>query len=221
MKRQLELRRARIEAGESSIGWKVGFGSPRAMEQLGLTAPLVGFLTDQTRLASGARVSIAGWVKPAIEPELAIYIGEELHSHDDRDKVQAAIHAIGPAIELADVDPPPSDVEEILAGNIFNRYVVLGKADRSRAGAVLDGLTARVYANDVELATITELTALTGDLIGIVHNVASLLAGVGASLQAGDVIIAGSIVPPIWVETKIDFRYDLEPVDTLSIRLEQ
>jgi 2-keto-4-pentenoate hydratase len=45
MDRQLTLRQARLDAGETSLGWKVGFGAPAALERLGLDAPLVGFLT--------------------------------------------------------------------------------------------------------------------------------------------------------------------------------
>ena len=219
MEKQLELRRARLEAGQRSIGWKVGFGAPAAMEKLGISSPLIGFLTDKALLPPGTKVSIEGWVKPAIEPEIAIYIGEALDPQADRETLRAGIEAIGPAIELADLDPPPVEVEAILSGNIFNRHVILGKADPSRAGCILDGLTARVYRDEEELATITDLLALTGDLIEIVRHVVGTLASVGAGLRPGEVIIAGSIVPPIWAESSLDFRYELDPVDSISIYL--
>jgi 2-keto-4-pentenoate hydratase len=219
MERQLELRRARLDAGERSIGWKVGFGSQAAMKSLGVTSPLVGFLTEAAALPSGSEVSIAGWAKPALEPEIAIHIGKGLGGRENRETLKAAVEAIGPAIELADVEPPPADVEAILAGNIFNRYVILGKADASRAGCVLDGLTAHVVRDGQELATTSELLALTGDLIEIVGHVASLLAQLGEALRAGEVIIAGSIIPPVWVETGGVFRYELEPIDSLTVHL--
>lgn len=219
MQRQLEARRARLRGGERSIGWKVGFGSRPAMERLGLTAPLVGFLTDKSGLPSGAEVTIAGWTKPAIEPEIAIYIGETLGSEADPDTVRAAVSAIGPAIELADVDPPPTDVEEILAGDIFNRHVILGKADGSRAGCVLDGLEARLYQDDAELTRTSDLLALTGDLTEIVRHVARVLSLLDEALLSGEVIIAGSIVPPIWADSATEFRYELDPVDSISVRL--
>src|SRR5438067_3521539 len=41
----------------------------------------------------------------------------------------AAIAALGPAIELADLNPPPDDVEVVLAGNIFHRRVILGRSE--------------------------------------------------------------------------------------------
>jgi 2-keto-4-pentenoate hydratase len=72
MERQLRLRQDRLNAGERSIGWKVGFGAPAALERLQIDAPLIGFLTDKTLLSSGSMVSIADWTKPAMEPEIAI-----------------------------------------------------------------------------------------------------------------------------------------------------
>jgi 2-keto-4-pentenoate hydratase len=219
MERQLEARQARLDAGERPIGWKVGFGSQPAMERLDIAAPLVGFLTDRAVLDSGAEVSVASWIKPAIEPEIAIHVGKALERGDDRTAVQAAVEAIGPAIELADVDPPPADIQEILAGNIFNRHVILGKADVSRAGCAIDGLEARLYRDGAQVARITDLVGLTGDLIDIVGHVADLLHLVGAALLPGEVIIAGSIVPPIWAESSMEFRYELAPVDSISVRL--
>jgi len=49
------------------------------------------------------------------------------------------------------------------------------------------------------MANTSELEALTGELIAIVGHVANLLAHFGETLRAGQIIIAGSITPPIWV----------------------
>ena len=54
---KLLARRAELLAeGATPIGWKLAFGTPAAMEKLGTTGPLVGFLTDATLLADGGRV---------------------------------------------------------------------------------------------------------------------------------------------------------------------
>jgi 2-keto-4-pentenoate hydratase len=69
--------------------------------------PVIGFLLDRALLPSGARVSIAGWRKPVAEAEIAAYIGADLSDGADRATVRSAIAAIGPAIELADMDREP------------------------------------------------------------------------------------------------------------------
>lgn len=220
MERQLNLRRERVDNGEKPLGWKVGFGAPAALELLGIEGPLVGFMTHKSRLPSGTSASIVGWTKPMVEPEIAVYMGSGLAAGANREDVRAAVAAIGPAIELADVHFPPSDVEAILAGNIYHRHVILGQADSSRAGCVLDELVGQVYHNGKIVAEVVDSQAVTGDLIDIVRHVADVLGSFGEQLRADDVVITGSIVPPIAVAAKDEFRFTLEPVGTIAVQLE-
>lgn len=219
MEAQLELRRSRLEAGEKQIGWKAGFGAPAAMESLGIEAPLVGFLTDKSLLASGAAVSVGGWTSALIEPEIAVYFGQDLPV-TDREGTRAAIRAIGPAFELADVDSPMDDVEGILSGDIFQRHIILGRADTTRAGCVLDGLVGRVYRDGVEVAAVTEPQAMTGELVSVVQHIARLLGEFGEKVRAGEFIITGSIVPPLGFSGKEEIRYTLDPIDTVWLNLD-
>jgi 2-keto-4-pentenoate hydratase len=215
---QFELRAKKLASGETPIGWKAGFGAPTALEKLKLDAALVGFMTDRSKLASGETVSLAGWSKPAAEPEIAIYIGRDVAAGADIDTARAAIAAIGPAIELADLRPPLGDVEAILSGNIFHRHVIVGPADSSRAGADVAGLTARVTRNGAEHANTSEVEALTGPLVAIVQRVADTVAGMGETLRKGEVIIAGSLVAPIFLNSNDrELSYTLDPIGSVSI----
>jgi len=218
MAAQLTRWHERRKAGEKPIGWKVGFGAPAAMEKLKLTAPLVGHLTDRARLDPAASISLAGWTKPAAEPEIAVYMGKDLAGAASRDAARSAISGIAPAIELADVDFPPEDVEAILKGNIYQRHVILAPCDRTRAGCRLDGLTAVVTRTGAEIARMTDTQEATGDLVDIVRQVADLLAAFGERLRAGQVIITGSITPPLWVAPGEDLHFHLDPVGSVSIR---
>ncbi len=214
---QLAQRRARIHAGEKPLGWKVGFGAPAAMKMLNIDAPLIGYLMHSTLLADGATVSLARWQKPAAEAEIAVHMARDLDAHADRTSIEQAIAGIGPAIELADVTFAPDDVEKILAGNIYQRHVILGACDMSRAGAALDGLRARVTRNKTEIANTTDPQAATGEIIAIVGHVATILAAHGERLRAGEVIITGSITPPLWMARGETLEFRLEPVGSLTV----
>jgi 2-keto-4-pentenoate hydratase len=131
-----------------------------------------------------------------------------------------AIAGLGPAIELADVDHPSDDVEGTLARNIYQRHVVLGSCDTKHAGGSLPGLNARVFRNGAEMANTSGFEELTGELITIVGHVASLLAHFGETLRAGQIIIAGSITPPIWVQSGESIGFHLEPLQPISINFE-
>jgi 2-keto-4-pentenoate hydratase len=218
MAEQLRRRREFLDSGHKPLGWKLAFGGPAAMERLRISAPLVGFLTDRALVPSGSTLSLCGWKKPAAEPEITVYLGKDLPAGADRDTTVAAIAGLGPAIEVADVDHPSDDVEGTLACDIYQRHVILGRKDAARAGGILNGLSCRVLRSAAEIANTTDLQALTGELIDIVRHIANLLAVFGETLRAGEIIIAGSIIPPIWVEPGEEIVFNLAPVDTISVR---
>ena len=153
MRAQLACRRKQLAAGDAPLGWKVGFGAPAVMQKLGITAPIVGYLMRSGLVAPDAEVSFAGWSKPVVEPEIALHMGADLDAGADRATAQAAIAAIGPAFELADVDLPPEDVQAILTRNIYQRHVMLGPRDAARAGARLDGLVGHIATWSTSRAT--------------------------------------------------------------------
>src|SRR5579871_523331 len=197
MQKQLSQRRARIAAGEKPLGWKVGLGAKAAMQRLGLTMPLIGHTMQTSLLANGATVSVAGWAQPVAEPEIAVHMATDLPGGASRAATMAAIGALGPAIELVDLNPPPSDVEAVLAANILHRHVVLGPADKSRAGAKLDGLAGIVFRRGTQVARQADVQENVGNIVDIIAHVAGTLAAYGEKLSAGDVVITGSLVPPV------------------------
>lgn len=216
MAAMLASRSRRLAAGERPIGWKLGFGAPIWLDRFELTGPLVGFLTDATNHPSGAMVSCEGWSNPVAEPEIAVYVGRDV---DDPTRVADAIAALGPAIELADVHSPPESIEDVLAGNIFHRAVVLGDPDPARAGGLRVGLRARIRRDGVEVADTTDLESATGDLVEILGHAAALLAASGERLRSGDVVIMGSVIPPLPVSpgTVVGFRLSESPEITVEV----
>ena len=217
MRRQSALRQERLASGAKLAGWKVGFGAPAAKEKLKLAAPLTGFLLDRAILASGSKVSLQGWHKPVAEPEIAIHFGRDVPAGADEATIRAAIAALGPAIELADADGPMDDVEAILAGDIFQRHVVLGPRDASRAGARLAGLTGQLVRSGKSIDVPADLEANTGALIDTVRHVADTAVAVGEQLRAGQFIIAGSVVAPMFVAPGETIGFALSPSGAVSV----
>ena len=69
-----------------------------------------------------------------------------------------------------------------------------------------------------EFARTTELEALTGKLGDIVAHVANTLAAYGEKLSAGDVIITGSITPPIMLEADdTGLSHAIDPIGEVSV----
>jgi 2-keto-4-pentenoate hydratase len=195
MAHQLGDLRRKLDRDERPLGWKLGFGTEAAMGKLGIDAPLVGHLVNAGRLESGATVAIANWENPKLEPEVVARVGEK-----------GEIAAIGAAIELADLDPSARDPEAILEANIYQRHVLLGPVTE---GADPADATLSVLVNGEEVAAAGDVTEATGDLEGLVEHVAKTLKAAGETLERGDMVICGSIVPAL----------DVAPGDTVEVRL--
>lgn len=198
------------------IGWKLAFGAPERLQQFGLAGPLVGFLAASNARSPGSFVSCQGWVRPVAEPEIAVYLGNDVV---EADRVTESISGLGAAIELADVDPPPEDVGAVLEGNIFHRAVILGQPDHARAGAGVDGMRAQIAINGSVIADTADLEALTGDLVSILGHTSRLLQAAGARLAAGEVVIAGSVVAPIPVRPGDEVTFELVPLPSISVAI--
>ena len=183
LERQAARLRERTAAGERRAGWKIALNDPRVQGALGIGAPVIGYLTSATVVADGAQHSLAGATRAAIEPEVAVHVGEG-----------GGVAALGAALEVIDVNMPFSDLGAILEGNVFHRTAVLGLPV---AGVdSLAGLTARMTRGDGEEITIDVAAAALepAEVVGLVRG---YLEAIGEELRVGEVIIAGSLVTAI------------------------
>ena len=218
MTAQLATRRARIAAGEKPLGWKVGLGAPASMEKLRIAAPVVGFLMQKAQLPSGATVSLKNYLRPVAEPEIAVRMARDLGGGATAAAALAAIESIRPAIELADLDPAPApdNLDVVVAGDIYQRHVIL--CEQSRAGASLDGIVSRTSRRNAEINRTADPEALTGKMGDIVAHVANTLAAFGEKLSAGDFIITGSITPPQMLDPdEPSFVHAVDPIGEVRV----
>jgi 2-keto-4-pentenoate hydratase len=211
---QLTGRHRRLEDGEASLGWKLGMGVPAAMEKLGTSAPLVGYLLRSGLVESGSTVSIGAWANARLEPEIAVHMGSDLAGGASRSDAEAAIAGIGVAIELVDLDPSADDPEAILAANIFQRHVLLGPA---RSGVDPSSVSARVTVGGAEQASADDATAATGDPVELALHVAATLAAAGETLRAGEIVICGSVVPALEISPGEEVEVTLDPLGSLRV----
>lgn len=217
--RQLALLDGAVGSGARHIGWKVGFGAPASLERMGLEAPLLGWLTDRTQFGDGSEVDVSGWTRGVVEFEVAVRVDAPLGAGTTPASARGAVGAIASAIELADVDlaPGPDRVADILEGGIFHRGVVLGPWDDSRRGIETDGLVARILIDGEEFARTADLEAITGAYDEVVATVANTLAAFGRRLEAGDLILTGSVIPPVPVDSGTACSFSLDPLEPISV----
>jgi 2-keto-4-pentenoate hydratase len=180
MAAQFVRRREILAHGALPIGWKIGFNAPEIQEKLGIDRPLAGFLTSDALLDDGATWSLGDHGEVVVESEVAVELG------DDRRSIVALL----PALELTDPPDLSTELEQILAGDIFNRAVAFGPRVETTAPG-----DARILVNG-ELKHEIDAEAAGARLDEMVGVVADRLAAGGEELHAGDRIITGVLAPP-------------------------
>jgi 2-keto-4-pentenoate hydratase len=206
LRAQLAALEAKRAEGAERVGWKLGLNAPPVQQHLGLSKPVLGHLTTSSLIEPGSTHSLAGGVRVGVEPEVAIHLGKG-----------GAIESLGPAIEVVDLDPTLTELEPILAGNVFHRGVVLGRWVEGFDAADLATITVTLEKNGLvaERARFADSGEAPADVVGLI---AERLALVGEELADGEVIIAGSLTPIVFVQPGDSIEVDLGPLGRLKLR---
>ena len=186
---QLRAWRAAVDGGAARVGWKIGFNAPAVQEMCGIAEPVIGHLTSSTVVEPDGAYAAGSPKALVAEGEVAVELGADVAPDAGLDTARAAIAACGPAIELVDIERDFSDLEAIVAENVFHRAVVFGPMT---PGAPPAGLRASVRAGAGDPVT----GDAPEDFAAEVQLTARLLGEHGELLRAGDRIITGALAPP-------------------------
>ncbi|MBS1844410.1 MAG: fumarylacetoacetate hydrolase family protein [Actinobacteria bacterium] len=193
---QLAQRRDLLASDAKPIGWKAGLGAPAAMEQHGLDGPVPGYLTDRYLLAAGESVSLDRGVRLHAEPEMAVRARATITDALSDEEIAAAVGATAPAIEVIDPDFD-APLSEALAGDIFHRAVVLGEFTETMSAAHVAGWRADVIVDGRPVHTGVNPADLSGAPVFVLRHLARALSLVDMAIEPGDVVILGSMAPPV------------------------
>lgn len=173
------------------IGWKLGFGTPAALDALGTSGPLVGALHATGRVEPEG-LDIHGWTAPRVEPELALHLNAAVHPGASDDEIAAAISHVSLAFEFIDLVGPLDDDEAIVRRNCFQRAYAVGP----RLGAASD-FTVDVEVDGALVVGDLDPVSVVGRPVDGLRAVAQALGDSGERLAPGQVVITGSFVPPV------------------------
>ncbi len=222
---QRELIRLKIAGGAVVRGRKIGLTSKVMQRAVSITEPDYGALLDDMFFDDGGIVPAGRFIRPRIEVELAFILGEPLTGPGVTlyDVLRAAEY-VTPALEILDARVQMADPE---TGHL--RTIVDTISDNAAdAGIVLGGRVMKPM--DVDLRWVAALLLKNGSIedSGVAASVlghpangvawlANRLAPHGVSLNAGEVILAGSFTAPVFAEPGDTFVADYGPMGTVSI----
>jgi len=74
-----------------------------------------------------------------------------------------------------------------------------------------------VSCGELEIEVPEDIQTLTGELIEIVQHTANVLGAFGEKLRAGEILITGSMTPPISVSAGDKIDLTLSPIGSISV----
>jgi 2-oxopent-4-enoate/cis-2-oxohex-4-enoate hydratase len=217
----LGLLELRLAAGERVIGKKIGVTSKAVQDMLGVHQPDFGFLTDRMHVADGATIPIAhSMIQPRAEGEIALILARTLKGPGvSNADVLDATGAIAACFEIVDsrIESWNIGIIDTVADNASCGLFVLGEGRVDPKPLDLAALRMRVFKNGAPLSEGLG-SAVQGSPLASVAWLANTLGRYGVSLEAGEIILSGSLVPLEPARPGDTFRLELEGAGSASIR---
>lgn len=192
--------RDRLDRGERVVGWKLGYTSAAMREQMGVSSPNHGPLTDAMLLASGGRLP-ASVLQPRVEPEVALVLATDLAGDVGRAAAGAAVARALPALEVVDSvwTGYRFTLEDNTADGSSAAYVVLGDREIDAPVDALDTVGAVLEIDGAEVGRGRGADAM-GHPLDALAWLAARLSEQGETLRAGDVVITGGLTAAVALE---------------------
>ncbi|MCC3294263.1 2-oxo-hepta-3-ene-1,7-dioic acid hydratase [Arthrobacter sp. zg-Y411] len=211
-----------LASGRKLAGHKIGLTSKAMQAATGITEPDYGVILDDMVLENGAVLQWDAYTHPRIEVELAFVLGRPLAGpHCTLFDVLDATDYVVPALEILDsrIEMDGRTIVDTISDNAAMGAMVVGGNPVKPADVDLRWVSALLYRNQGIEETGVAAGVLNHPAAGV-YWLANKLAVHGTSLQAGEIILAGSFTRPMWVYQGDTVFADYGPLGTITCRFE-
>jgi 2-keto-4-pentenoate hydratase len=205
------------------IGYKIGCTTPVMQQYMGIDHPCAGGIFESRLHTSPAEIDCASLNVPGVECEIAVEMGAKLDAREgtiDRGRTAEAIAALYPAIEVVDnryQDIMAIGTPTLIADDFCQSAVVLGARNTDWRGLNLDTLKGRTLVNGAEVGT-----GIGADVLGHPLNaliwLAQHLGKRGRALEAGEIVLLGSLVQCQWLEPGDAAAIEIDGLGAVAVR---
>lgn len=210
----------RLADGETVVGKKIGVTSQAVMNMLGVYQPDFGWLTDAMTYGEGAPVAAAGLIQPKAEGEIAFLLKKTLRGPGvTATDVLAATAGVMSCFEIVDsrIEDWKIKIQDTVADNASCGVFVLG--DRLVDVRDVDlGTCGMVLEKNGEVVATGAGAAALGNPLNAVAWLANTLGELGISLEAGEVILSGSLGIMVPVTAGDNLRVTIGGIGSCSVR---
>ena len=217
---QQRLLSRRLAAGERVIGKKIGVTSKAVMDMLGVYRPDFGYLTDAMVYNEGEAIPAATLIQPKAEGEIAFVLKKTLKGPGvTAADVLAATDGVMACFEIVDsrIRDWKIKIQDTVADNASCGVFVLGErlvdprtVDLNTCGMILE-------KNGEIVATGVGAAAL-GAPANAVAWLANTLGRLGIAIEAGEVVLSGSLAIMVPVKAGDNLRVTIGGIGGCSVR---
>ncbi|MGR4897332.1 2-oxopent-4-enoate hydratase [Stenotrophomonas sp. LARHCG68] len=210
----------RLTAGERVVGKKIGVTSQAVMDMLGVFQPDFGWLTDGMIFNEGEAIAADSLIQPKAEGEIAFVLKRTLKGPGvTAAEVLAATEGVMACFEIVDsrIRDWKIRIQDTVADNASCGVFVLG--DRL------------VDPRDVDLATCGMVLEKNGEIVATGAGAAALghpanavawlantLGALGIALEAGEVVLSGSLAAMVPVKAGDNLRVTIGGIGGCGVR---
>lgn len=205
-------------------GFKIGATGSRMQQYLGLSGPAAGFMATGNIHGDDSTLRFADYLKPGVECELAVRLARDLPPGPCTPaEAEAAAGDLVAAIEIVDNrygDLAALGTPALIADQVFHAAAVTG----DRAQQAWRTLDVPRLAGRISIDGAVRDEGVASDLLGHPFNCLAWLAGSEVAkafggLKAGQVIMLGSVTPPVWLEGPALVTVEFPPLPAVHVRL--
>ncbi len=204
-------------------GFKIGATTARMQAYLGLDGPAAGFMARDSLHASGSTLSVAPFLNPGVECELAVHLARDLppkayapeEAGDAVDLVMAGIEIV----ENRYPDLREFGTPSLVADQVFHAAAILGAPAQDWRSLDLASIRGemRVAGQPVGAGQGREL--LGHPLAALAWLAGSAEAAAFGGLRAGQIVMLGSVTPPVWLQGPAEIEVRFEPLPAVTLNL--
>ncbi len=215
---------ARLVGADPPSGFKIGATGGRMQAYLGVGAPIAGFMRAADVYRAHAELRFADFIRPGVECEVVVRLGSDLPPGPcTHGQALAAIGDFVAGIEI--VENRYGDVRELgtptlVADQMYHAAAVIGE----QGGVDWRALDIGALSGRISLDDGTGDQGVTSDLLG--HPLAALAwlaespeAAAFGGLKAGQIIMLGSVTPPVWLSELASVTVAFPPLPPVTLRL--
>lgn len=214
------IKSRKLARGLKLGGLKAGLTSHAKMKQMGVTAPVFGFMTADYQVEDGGACKMAEMIHPKVEPEIAFMTNKPLRGPGCHiGAVLAATEYVIPGIEVIDsrYRDFKFDLKSVVADNTSAaRYVVGGqKLDARNIDLRTVGIVLEKNGQPVVFGA---GAAVLGHPAAAVAMLANHLGAMGQEIPAGTLILSGGITEAVAVAAGDTMTLRVQGMGSTSIR---